>query len=143
MPTSAGTPKTRRRRRRAGDAVKREIRVHPRARFSIVRPAGLRREAGAGISRWKLICRDEKYRRRHTVSSWKYVALPGIRAANSYTRVDSRWCAHFDLYKSARSRTKGVILIVSRGNIAQKHFGKNKEKNHRVYQRTPVVAALP
>lgn len=72
----------------AGGAVKREIRVHPRARFSIVRPAGLRREAGTGISRWKLICRDGKYRRRRTVSSWKYVALPGIRVAMVY----SRWC---------------------------------------------------
>lgn len=88
----------------AGNAVKREIRVHPRARFSIVRPAGLRREAGTGISRWKLICRDGKYRRRRTVSSWKYVALPGIRVAMVYLR----WCtcsicisAHARSYKGS------------------------------------------
>lgn len=39
----------------------------------------------------------------------------------------------------AHARTKGVILIVSRENIAQKHSAE--KKNHRVYQRTPVVAA--
>lgn len=109
-----------------GGAAKREIRVHPRARFSIVRPAGLRRKAGAGISRWKLICRDEKYRRRHPVSSWKYVALPGIRVADLYTRGDSRWCAHFDLYKSARSYKGSDFNRIAREYRA-KTFGAKKK----------------
>lgn len=105
----------------AGGAVKREIRVHPRARFSIVRPAGLRREAGTGISRWKLICRDGKYRRRRTVSSWKYVALPGIRVAMVYLRSCTRsicTSAHARPYKG--SDFNRIARETSRKNISAK-----------------------
>lgn len=49
-----------------GGAVKREIRVYPPARFSIVRSA-----AFALVSRWKSICRDESYRRQRRAAVMK------------------------------------------------------------------------
>ena len=74
VPTSAGTPKTRQRRRRRRRRETRNPRTPSGQVFDCPACGGLRREAGTGISRWKLICRDGKYRRRRTVSSWKYVA---------------------------------------------------------------------
>lgn len=113
-----------------GGAVKREIRVHPRARFSIVRPAAfVERQRRGGVSRWKLICRDEKYRRRRTVSSWKYVALPSIRESRDVYRAaapDSRrrvGVRPFDLYKCARSHKGSDFNRIAREYRA-KTFGE-------------------
>jgi len=87
-PTSAGTPKTRQ--RRAGGAVKREIRDNePSGQVFDCPAGGLRREAE--VLRWKLICRDEKYRRRRA------------RHGNAITADATATCVSINAHAGAQS----------------------------------------